>query len=211
MVLLVSQVISFIIIVIRNFIKSRAVLVTENLFLRQQLEVLSRSQKAKFEQKDRIMLVLLSRFVPGWKNLLHVCQPDTLLRWWREFRRLHWRWVCRKGKKKKPRISDEIRALIIDMKQHNILWGAEKIRGELLKLGIKVAKRTIQKIIAPFNNEPCTNGQKWSTFLKNHFPELLACDFFTVPTVLFKTYYIFFVIKLDTRELLHIRSTDHPT
>ena len=68
MVLLMSQMISFILIVIRNFIRSRAVLVAENLFLRQQLEVLSRSQKAKFEQKDRLMLVLLSRFIPGWKR-----------------------------------------------------------------------------------------------------------------------------------------------
>ena len=136
MVLLMFQIISFILIVLRISIKSRTVLVAENLFLRQQLEILSRSQKAKFEQKDRLMLVLLSRFVPGWKNLLHVCQPDTLLRWWREFRRLRWRWVCRKGRNKKPRISDEIKELIIDMKRHNIIWGAEKNRGELLKLGI---------------------------------------------------------------------------
>ena len=204
MVQIFLQILSVILRSIWNCTKSRRVLIAENLFLRQQLEVLSRSQKARFEQRDRIILILLSRVVPNWKKLLKVYQPDTVLSWWRELRRFRWRWICRKGKKSKKKISEEIRELILEMKRDNVGWGAERIRGELLKLGIRVGKRTIQKIIATLEPEPRAGGQQWQTFLKNHLPELLACDFFTIETVLFKTYYVFFVLKLQNRELLHL-------
>ena len=173
------------------------------------MEILSRTKEAKFEQKDRIILVFLSRFIPHWKNIIKVCQPDTLLRWFRDLLRWHWKWKSRKKRKVQDNKND-IKELILEMKRDNFLWGAERIRGELLKLGIKVSKRTIQKVIEKLEKEPSNNRQRWNTFLKNHLPEILACDFFTVQTVLFKTYYIFFVIKLETRELLHFGFTDHP-
>ena len=209
MLRIIAQFFSFILVLLRNLIRPRATLIAENLILRQQLEILSRTRKAKFQQRDRLILILLSRLIPHWKDIIRICQPETLLRWFRDLLRMHWRWKSRK-KGEKGRISIEIKKLIIEMKRENILWGAERIRGELLKLGIKVSKRTIQKIIDKISKEQKENGQSWSTFLKNHLPEILACDFFTIQTVLFKTYYVFFVIKLETRELLHIRSTFHP-
>jgi len=123
--------------------RSRADLVAENALLRHQLIVLRRQVKRpQLTPADRTRLVLLARCTRFWQQALHIVQPDTLLRWHRDLFRLYWR---RKSQKKElqPRIPPETIALIKRMAQENRLWGAERIRGELLKLGIKVSKRTI--------------------------------------------------------------------
>ena len=113
--------------------------------LRQQFIVLRRQVKRpQLTQFDRIRLVLLARFTRFWQQALHIVQPDTLLRWHRDLFRHFWRRKSRK-KERKSRVSTETIALIKKMAKENLLWGAERIRGELLKLNIEVSKRTIQK------------------------------------------------------------------
>src|SRR5437660_10351110 len=125
--------------------RSKSELIAENALLRQQLIMLRRQVKRPtFTRIDRILLVLLARLVRSWQQALVIVQPETLLRWHRELFRLYWK---RKSKaaSRKPKIAGETIALIRQMAKENRLWGAERIRGELLKLGLHVCKRTIQK------------------------------------------------------------------
>ena len=126
--------------------RSRKDLIIENAMLRQQLIVLNRQVKRpQLTQGDRVGLVLLARLTEFWQQALHIVQPDTLLRWHRDLFRRYWR---RKSKpeKRDPHISTETIELIQQMARENRLWGAERIRGELLKLGVKVSKRTVPNI-----------------------------------------------------------------
>ncbi len=131
--------------------------------LRQQLIVLNcqvkRPQPSNF---DRFRLAFLSHFTKFWKQTLHIVQPDTLLRWYRELFRMYWR----RKSQGKPKISSETIALIQEMAKENRLWGAERIRGELLKLGIEVRKRTFQRYM-PKERKSGSSSQNWATFLKN--------------------------------------------
>jgi len=97
------------------------------------------------------------------------------------------------------------------MTVQNILWGAERIRGELLKLGIKLSKRTIQKIMRPYRKRPFNPGQNWKTFIRNHMAEIWACDFLTAYTIGFRQYYIFIIIALRTRKIVSWNITSNPT
>jgi putative transposase len=127
--------------------RSKADLLVENAILRQQLIVLNRQIKRPYlTNGDRIRLVLLARFSKFWRQALHIIQPDTLLRWHRDLFRLYWRYISNR-RKKKQRISSEMIQIIRRLIQENTLWGTERIRGELLKLGITLSKRTIQKYI----------------------------------------------------------------
>src|SRR5215471_19345993 len=121
-----------------------------------------------------MLLLLLARMVRTWKQALLIVQPETLLRWHRQGFKLFWRYKSREASTK-PKISPETVALIKSMAHDNRLWGAERIRGELLKLGIHVAKRTIQKYMRTERIQP--SSQTWSTFLHNHASEIWACDF----------------------------------
>jgi len=144
--------------------RSKPELIAENALLRQQLIVLKRQVKRPtFTRTDRIILVLLARLVRTWQQALFIVQPDTLLRWHRELFRLYWKHKA-KASSHKPKVAAETTALIRQMATNNRLWGAERIRGELLKLGLRVCKRTIQKYIRGV----CTRqprGQKWATDL----------------------------------------------
>jgi hypothetical protein len=126
--------------ILSDLTRSRTDLVVENALLRQQLIVLNRQVKQpQLTNSDRFRLVLLSGFTKFWKQALHIIQPDTLLRWHRELFQLYWR----RKSQGKPKIATETIALIQKMAEENGLWGAERIRGELLKLGIEVSKRSI--------------------------------------------------------------------
>ena len=130
---------------VANVAMSKAALVAENALLRQQLSVLQRQVKSPaFTPRDRVALVLLARLVRGWRAALLIVQPDTLLRWHRQGYRLIWR-VRSVTALKRPQVSAATVALIQRMAEENRLWGAERIRGELLKLGIRVGKRTVQR------------------------------------------------------------------
>src|SRR5690349_5060716 len=130
--------------VLADFGRSKSELLAENALLRQQLIILRRQVKRPpITRTDRVLLVLLARLVRAWKQAFIIVQPDTLLRWHRELFRLYWK---RKSKvsSHRSKLAVETITLIRQMATNNRLWGAERIRGELLKLGIRACKRTIR-------------------------------------------------------------------
>jgi hypothetical protein len=131
------------------------------------------------------------------------------LRWHRELFRLFWK---RKSKahSSKPRLSLETISLIEEIATHNRLWGAERIRGELLKLDIRVSKRTIQKYMSEVRRTK-PRGQNWKTFLRTHAAEVWACDFLQVPDLFFRSLFAFFIIELKSRKVIHVNVTRSPT
>jgi transposase InsO family protein len=154
-------------------------------------------------------MVLLARQVRSWKQALLIVQPDTLLRWHRDL----FRWVWHRKSHAKPgrqQIADSTVDLIKQMVRENRLWGAERIRGELLKLGIRVSKRTIQRYKQEVHPTPA-GKQNWLTFVHNHAPDMWACDFLQVPDVLFRALFCFFLIELGSRQVVHVGVTRHPT
>ncbi len=182
----------------------------ENALLRQQLIVLHRQVKRPLlTHRDRFRLVLLARCTKFWKQALHIVQPDTLLRWHRELFRFYWR-LKSKGKHNKSKIPPETIEIIRKMAKENHSWGAERIRGELLKLGIRVCKRTIQKYL-PKERESPSLSQTWATFVKNHARDIWACDFTVAYDWLFRPWYIFVVMELKTRRIVHSAVTHSPT
>jgi putative transposase len=188
--------------------RSRKDLIIENAILRQQLIVLKRQAKRpQLTQRDRLRLIFLSRFTKFWQQALHIVQPDTLLRWHRDLFRRYWR---RKSKSmhRKARISPENIQLIKQLSRENRLWGAERIRGELLKLGIRISKRSIQKFMAIARKK---TGQSWKTFLKNQSRHIWACDFTVLHDLLFRPLYIFVIIELQSRRIVHTAITRSPT
>jgi len=190
--------------------RTKSELVAENALLRQQLIILKRQVKRPaYTKTDRILLVLLARAVRAWKQTLFLIQPETLLRWHREAFRLFWRHRS-KAISHKPRVSAETIALIREMATENRLWGAERIRGELLKLGMHVCKRTIQKYIRQVRILP-PRGQKWATFLRNHAADIWACDFLQVTDLFFRPLFAFFIIELKSRKVIHVGVTRSPT
>ena len=188
--------------------RSHRDLIIENAMLRQQLIVLNRQVKRpQLTQRDRLGLVLLARLTGFWQQALRIVQPDTLLRWHRDLFRGYWKRKS-KPKHRKPRILPETIRLIKQVAKDNLLWGAERIRGELLKLGVKISKRTIQKYM-PEKQEK--TGQSWTTFLKNHSRHIWACDFTVVHDLLFRPLYIFLIINLQSRQIVHAAITRSPT
>jgi hypothetical protein len=131
---------------VTDLARTKFELEAENALLRQQLIILRRQVKRPvYAKTDRMLLVLLVRMVRTWKQALFIVQPETLLRWHRQGFRLFWKYKSRAASLK-PKVSEETVTLIKGMAEQNRLWGAERIRGELLKLGIHVSKRTIQRL-----------------------------------------------------------------
>jgi putative transposase len=194
---------------LNDLARTRAELLAENALLRQQLIMLRRQVKRPTCTKtDRMFLVVLARAIPGWKQVLFIVQPDTLLCWHRQAFRWFWRQRS-KPASRKPRVASETVALIKTIALNNRLWGAERIRGELLKLGIHVSKRTIQTYMCQPRVRP--SSQTWSTFLHNHASEIWACDFLPVTDLFFRSLFVFFIIELQSRKVIHIAVTRYPT
>ena len=192
--------------------RSKADLIAENALLRQQLILLHRQvKKPTFSQADRLWLVLLASRVKNWKEALFIFKPDTLLRWHRQGFRLFWKFKSR-NRGGHPQVEAETVALIQQIAQENRLWGAERIRGELLKLGLTVTKHTIQKYIARVRPDKPAS-QTWAIFLKNHAIDIWACDFLPVIDLWFRPIYLFFIVELysarvQTVVLLQARQDD---
>jgi len=192
--------------------RSKPALVAENALLRHQLAVLCRSVKRpRCTTADRALLVLLASRVRAWRQALLIVQPETLLHWHRELFRRSWRRTSRAAAPAhRPPLAPETITLIKEMAATNRLWGAERIRGELLKLGIRVAKSTIQRYLREAR-PPRRAGQPWATFLRNHAGGIWACDFLPVTDLLFRPVYAFFIVALDSRRVVHVGVTRHPT
>jgi transposase InsO family protein len=137
---------------------------------------------------------------------LHIVQPETVIRWHRQGFRFYWRWKSRK--RGRPAIDSELIHLIRRMCRANPLWGAPRIHGELLKLGIEVCETTVAQYMIKRRGPP---SQAWQTFLENHLKETIALDFFTVPTATFKVLFVLVILSHDRRRILHVNVTEHPT
>jgi putative transposase len=191
--------------------RSRSALLLENALLRHQLAVLSRAVKRpRLTAADRGLLVLLTSRLRAWAGALVIVRPETVLRWHRQGFRLFWRWKSRSRSSPPPKVAAETIALIREMAAANRLWGADRIRGELLKLGGRVSKRTIQRYLRQAR-PPRRAGQAWSTFLRNHASEIWACDFLPVTDLRFRPLHAFFIIALGSRRVVHVGVTRHPT
>ena len=196
--------------VARDSVRSRTELLAENAFLRQQLIVLRRSVKRPAPGRaDRLAMVVLARLNSAWRDALHLVQPDTLLGWHRELFKTVWR---RKSKPKgqPKRLAQETIDLIKEIAASNETWGAERIRGELLKLRVRVSKRTIQKYMSEVR-PPGKRSQTWETFIRNHTNDIWACDFLQLYDVWFRPIFAFFVVEHGSREVIHFNVTRSPS
>jgi putative transposase len=194
----------------RAIFRSRAALELENLALRHQIGVLQRSatKRPKLTAGDRMLWVLLSRVWRDWRSALAIVQPETVVAWHRAGFRLFWTWKVRRGQPGRPLISREVRDLIRRMCHENPTWGAPRIHGELLKLGINIGETSASKYMVRSRKPP---SQTWRTFLENHLTQMVSIDFFTVPTIRFQVLYVFLVLAHDRRRILHCNVTAHPT
>jgi putative transposase len=195
---------------LKDLTRSKSQLIAENALLRQQLIVLNRQvKKPKFTPLDRLLLVSLASTLQSWKQALLIVKPDTLLHWHRQGYKLFWRFKS-KAKKAKPKISEEAISLIQQMAKENPLWGAERIRGELLKLSITVSKRTVRKYLQKTRPRR-TPTQNWGIFLRNHSSQIWACDFLTITDLFFGQLYAFIIMEHSSRRIVHFGVTRHPT
>src|SRR6202165_3151267 len=193
-----------------SIFRSQAALRLENLALRHQIGVLQRSagKRPRLTPADRLLWVWLSRIWRDWRGALAIVKPETVIAWHRAGFRLFWTWKVRHGQPGRPVISREVRDLIRKMCRENSSWGAPRIHGELLKLGIDIGESSVSKYMVRCRKPP---SQTWRTFLENHAQQLVSIDFFTVPTIRFQVLYGFLVLAHDRRRILHFNVTTHPS
>jgi transposase InsO family protein len=194
--------------VVRAVSVKRADLLAENLALRQQLIVLHRrTKRPRLKTKDRVFWLWLARFWDEWRESLIVVKPATVVRWHRQGFKYYWAWKSR-HKGGRPAIDPEVRDLIRRMSRANPLWGAPRIHGELLKLGIDLSETTVAKYMTRHSKPP---SPSWRAFLDNHLKDLVSIDFFTIPTVTFRILFVFVVLSHDRRRVVHFNVTEHPS
>jgi len=194
---------------VRLLFKSDHDLRIENLALRQQLAVFKdKRPRPKIQDADQAFWVALRNAWPKWTNALILVKPDTVTKWHRKGFRLFWRWKSKTRKPGRPRISKEIRGLILKMSCENG-WGAPRIHSELLKLGFDLKERTVSRYL-PKRPVPPDALKRWMAFLRNHREVITGVDFFTVPNVTFQVLYVFFVISHARRQIVHFAITSHP-
>ena len=189
--------------------KSRRRLDAELLVLRHQLNVLRQRAPCRLNLRwaDRALFVWLYRRFPRILDAISIVRPETVVRWHRMGFAAYWRWKSRPlgGR---PWIRKEVRDLIRRMSFENPLWGAPKIYGQLLKIGVDVAQSTVSKYMVPRQGRPL---QTWKTFLRNHAEGSASIDVFVVPTVTFEQLFGFLVLGHGRRRLIWYAVTAHPT
>jgi transposase InsO family protein len=190
--------------------RPRASLVAENLVLRQQLAILRRATpRPRLRPIDRAFWILVSRRWLRWAECLAIVQPATVIGWHRRGFARWWAWKSRPMGR--PPLAPELVSLIERMSRENPLWSRRRIASELAKLGHAIDKDTVAKYMPKPTRRPRRPpSQTWKTFLRNHLGGTIAIDFLTVPTVTFDILYVFFVLSLERRRVLHINVTAHP-
>jgi putative transposase len=197
---------------LNDVLASRQRLVLENLALRQQLAAFKAAGlRPRVHLRDRLFWVLLRRLWRGWRSVLVFVGPDTVVRWHRAGFRAYWARLSRRRRLAgRPPVDVGIRALIRRMAADNPTWGAPRIHGELLMLGMDVSERTVSRLM-PRRPTGGSTIARWMAFLRNHSNDIAAMDFFTVPTVTFRVLYVLFVIHHGARRIRHFAVTQHPT
>ncbi len=190
--------------------RSQAAREAEMAFLRQQLLVLKRSAPARLRLRntDRLIFVWLYRLFPSLLGAAVIFKPETLVRWHRGGFRLYWRWKSRRRRVGRPAVPAEIRDQVRTMSRDNPLWGAPRIHGELLKLGINIAQSTVAKYMPHRRGPP---SPSWRAFLRNHTAHIAAIDMFVIPTIGFKLLYGLVILRLERRRLVWTNVTRNPT
>ena len=188
--------------------RSRLSLQFENAALRHQLSLYQRAQqRPAIASSDRLLWSVLARLWRGWRGALFFVQPRTVILWQQKRFRDYWRGLSRGDCRGRPAISLELRRLIRRMWQANPTWGSPRIVGELQKLGIDIAKSTVEKY-RPKSHKPASPS--WCTFLKQHMQDTVAIDFFTVPTVRLRVLFVLVVLAHDRRRVVYFNVTEHP-
>jgi len=182
------------------------------LVLRRQVKVLRRQVKRpRLHRLDRVLLAAASRAIRRdlWSSF--VVRPETLLRWHRELVAKKWTYK-RRGRPGRPPVDAEVRDLIVRLGRENPRWGYQRIRGELLKLGLRISATTVRTILLRHGLDPAPRrtGPTWSEFLRSQAAGILACDFFTIETITLRTIYVLFFIELSTRKVHVAGVTSHP-
>src|SRR3989475_667115 len=184
-------------------------LALENLALHHQLAVYKKTAaRPKLRSSDRLFWAWLSRMWTGRRGALVIVAPETVLRWQRRRFREHWPKLSGRPIGGRPPVSAEIKALVARLATANPLWGAPRIHGELLKLGIDVAERTVSRLLPKRRIPP---SQTWRTFLANHVRDLVSIDLFTVPTARLRVLFVLVVLAHHRRRVVHFNVTEHPT
>src|SRR5262245_25892973 len=201
--------IGFLLALLTSLFKPKSRLEAENAVLRHQLAVLQRKLRGRVQlsNSDRLFFVQLYRWFPSVLKAVTIIRPETVVRWHRAGFRRYWRWKSR-SLGGRPQIDGELRKLIRRMSAENLLWGAPRIQGELLKLGFAVAQSTVAKYMAKRRDPP---SQGWRTFLRNHAPHIAAVNLFVVPTIGFNLLYVLVLVRLARRELVWINVTANPS
>src|SRR6266446_6909786 len=192
-----------------DLMRARATLEAEIWVLRQQINVLRRAapRRQSFGIFDRLIFVGLYRLFPKACDALAIVKPDTIIRWHRAGFRAYWRWKSRR-RGGRPTVPPEIRKLIHEMSIANPLWGAPRIHGELLKLGIEIGQTSVAKYIA---RRPGPPSQGWKTFLHNHADGIAAMSLFVVPTISVRLLYGLLIVGHGRRQIVWLGVTAHPT
>ena len=190
-------------------LKSRERLEAENSSLRHQLNIVCRSapKKVRLRRSDRFLFIWLYRLWPGVLDSIVIIQPETVVRWHRRGFKAFWRWRSR-GRHGRPRVPKQVRDLIREVSLANPLWGAPRIHGELLKLGIEISQTTVAKYMARGRRPP---SQSWRTFLRNHADGIASIDFFVVPTATCRLLFGLLILRHERRQLVHVGVTANPT
>ncbi|MFN8178305.1 MAG: integrase core domain-containing protein [bacterium] len=195
-------------VMLSGLFRSHLSLQLEVVALRHQLAICQRrAKRPRLRAEDRAFWVLLSRIWSGWRSTVVLVQPATVVRWQKRRFRDHWRRLTESPKPGRPPVAEEIRRLIRQMSSANPLWGAPRIVGELRKIGIPIAKSTVETYMVR-NRGPAS--PTWKSFLRNH-RDLVSADFFVVPTVRFGLLWVFVLIASERRRVVHFNVTDDPT
>jgi transposase InsO family protein len=191
---------------------SRAALALENAALRQQLAVCLRAPtRPRLRTGDRVFWIALRRLWPDWTRPLVIVKPETVIRWHRKGFTLFWRRKSRQGQIGRPRIPRKHITFIQRISGDHPEWGEDKIAEELAaKFGIKHSPSTIRRYMIPRPSAP-RGHQTWRTFVRNHAKEVWACDFLTQYTAFFAVAYVFVILEIGSRRIVHVNVTANPT
>jgi hypothetical protein len=194
---------------LRSTLSTRVDLALENLALRQQLAVLRQQVKRpRVRFVDRLFWVWLRQLWDRWREALVLVEPETVIRWHREGFRRFWARKSRRRGPGRPGIDVKVKDLIEKIATANPLWGAPRVHGELLELGITISQRTVSRLMPPRETRP---SPTWRSFLENHSKELVSVDFFTVPTATFRVLFGLIILSHDRRRVVHFNVTANPT
>ena len=204
-----KPIISALVAFVSTTFRSRLSLQFEIVTLRHQIMVYQRSStRPRIKRGDRIFWSWIARHWSGWRDNLVIVQPATVIAWQRKRFRDHWAKLSKSGKPGRPSVPNEIKDLIRKMSAANVRWGSPRIVGELRKLGIEVAKSTVEKYrVRP--RKP--SSPTWKSFLNNHAKDMVSIDFLVVPTVGFRMLYVLVILSHYRRQVVHFNVTARAT